>query len=256
MKLKRKIIFYAILLLALFSRRAHCEIVVSEESPPAFEVGEKLKYRLGWQFITAGYAYTEVMPDEEIEGRKLRSFKMSARTNNMVDPFFKVRDKLTSMTEYDLSRAIIYKKNQREGKINRQISVKFDWKTLTALYEEALKKRTRTTPILEKTLDPLSAFYFVRMQKLDVGSVITGPISDGKRCKISEIRVVAKETIKVNGKKYKTFKMIPDLKDVGGVFEKSKDAKIEIWVTADHRHIPVRMKSKVVVGSFIAELVE
>ncbi len=27
-------------------------------------------------------------------------------------------------------------------------------------------------------------------------------------------------------------------------------------VTADHRHIPVRMKSKVAVGNFIAELVE
>jgi len=41
---------------------------------------------------------------------------------------------------------------------------------------------------------------------------------------------------------------------VGGVFEKTKDAKIHIWVTADERRIPVRIKSKVAIGSFIGEL--
>ena len=80
------------------------------------------------------------------------------------------------------------------------------------------------------------------------------PLTDGKRCKEALITVVARETIKVNGKKYDTFKLIPDFKDIGGVFEKSKDAKVEIWCTADHRHIPVLLKSKVFVGSFKAEL--
>ena len=37
---------------------------------------------------------------------------------------------------------------------------------------------------------------------------------------------------------------------------KSKKAKIQIWLTADDRRIPVRIKSKVVVGSFVADLVE
>jgi len=48
----------------------------------------------------------------------------------------------------------------------------------------------------------------------------------------------------------------PNLKDIGGVFEKSKDAKISIWVTADHRRIPVMIKSKVIVGSFVGELTD
>ena len=59
----------------------------------------------------------------------------------------------------------------------------------------------------------------------------------------------------MKGTDYNAFLIEPDLKDVGGVFEKSKDAKIKIWVTADHRRIPVRFESKVVVGSFVAELV-
>ncbi|NNK85754.1 MAG: DUF3108 domain-containing protein, partial [Desulfobacterales bacterium] len=33
------------------------------------------------------------------------------------------------------------------------------------------------------------------------------------------------------------------------------NATIKIWVTADKRKIPVKIKSKVVVGSFVGELI-
>jgi hypothetical protein len=46
----------------------------------------------------------------------------------------------------------------------------------------------------------------------------------------------------------------PNLEHIGGVFKKSKDAKLKIWVTADSRRIPVKIKSKVAVGSFVGEL--
>jgi len=54
---------------------------------------------------------------------------------------------------------------------------------------------------------------------------------------------------------YDTYLFEPDIEHVGGVFEKSKDAKIELWITADKRRIPVRLRSKVIVGSFVGELV-
>ncbi|MCF7818750.1 MAG: DUF3108 domain-containing protein [Kiritimatiellales bacterium] len=244
------------LLFAFLSLPLACRFGFGEETghPPAFEVGEKLSYSLGWQFIVAGHASIEVLPDEEIDGRKVRSFTMTAKTNWAADPFFKVRDKLSSLAEYDVSRSLGYSKIQREGKTQHDISVEFDWETLTAHYQETLKGSNREIPILENTLDPLSAFYFIRMQDFDVGSVIKGPLTDGKRCNIAQIEVVAREKIKVNGTTYDTFKMIPDFKDVGGVFERSENASVEIWVTADYRHIPVKMKSEVAVGSFVAEL--
>jgi len=36
---------------------------------------------------------------------------------------------------------------------------------------------------------------------------------------------------------------------------KGSYAKIKIWITADERMIPVKLASKVVVGSFVGELV-
>jgi len=225
-----------------------------QEKLPAFEVGEKLTYSLGWQFVVVGHASLEVLPDEEIDGKPVRSFEMKAKTGKVVGSLFKVNDTLSSLTEYDVSRSLGYAKIQREGKTKRDVSVEFDWENLNALYTETIGGGSRVTPILENTLDPLSAFYFVRTQEFDVGDVIKGPMTDGKRCKEVEIKVVGRERIKVNGKKYDTLRLEPSLKDVGGVFEKSKNATMVIWVTDDHRHIPVKMKSKVAVGSFVAEL--
>lgn len=223
-------------------------------APPAFEPGETLKYSLGWQFIVAGHATMEVLPDSELDGRKIRNFRMTAKTAKVVDAIYKVRDTLTSRTEYDLSRSLGYTKNQREGSSIRDETVEFDWDNMVAHYHEAIKGKKRETPIMENTLDPLAAFYFVRNRKLDVGTVLEGPMTDGKRCKMARIEVVQRKRIKVNGRKYNALKLIPDLKDVGGVFEKSDDAEMEIWCTDDHRHIPVLLKSKVIVGSFRAEL--
>ena len=72
---------------------------------------------------------------------------------------------------------------------------------------------------------------------------------------MGSIRVLRRETITIDDKTYDTFVVEPDLKDVGGVFRKSPDAKMFLWLTADHRRIPVRIESEVAVGSFIGELV-
>jgi hypothetical protein len=67
--------------------------------------------------------------------------------------------------------------------------------------------------------------------------------------------VVRRETIRVPAGTFDTLLIEPDLSHVGGVFEKSPDAKIQLWVSADPRRVPVKLKSKVVVGSFSGELV-
>ena len=110
--------------------------------------------------------------------------------------------------------------------------------------------------MLPSSFDPLSAFYTIRRTEMHPGLTITQPITDGKKNVVGEARVVRRETIKVQGKSYDTFLIIPDLKHVGGVFKESENAKMQIWVTADSRHIPVRLKSKVVVGSFVGDLVK
>lgn len=230
--------------------------VRAEDSSAAapFSPGERLVFELRWEFVPAGRATLTVLPPTEIDGKPVRHFVMTARTNGFVDTFYKVRDRIESFANLDMDHSVFYKKRQREGKTRRDIEVRFDWDVGTAHYANFGKPRD-PLPLKPGTFDPLSAFYFVRTLSLKPNMVVERPITDGKKNVIGQLAVVTRETITVKGTRYDTYRLSPDLRDVGGVFEKTKEAEMDVWVTADERHIPVRIQSSVVVGDFIAELI-
>lgn len=56
-------------------------------------------------------------------------------------------------------------------------------------------------------------------------------------------RTIKRETITVAHGTYDTYLVEPGLQHIGGVFQKSKEAKLKIWVSADARRIPIKIKS-------------
>jgi hypothetical protein len=153
-----------------------------------------------------------------------------------------------------MSRTIHYHKKQHEGGSKRNIKVHFDWNNSTAQYSDGRKTRN-AIEIVPGTFDPLSVFYYSRLAKFEPDGTIECPVSDGKKLVSGSARIVRKETIEVPGGTFETYLIEPELKDVGGVFKKSKNAKIQLWITADERRLPVKIASKVSVGSFVGELI-
>lgn len=219
-----------------------------------FGVGEKLTFQARWSFIIVGEAVLEVMPNERINGAARRHFLMTAKTNKFADVFYKVRDKIDSYTDTGMTHAVLYKK-RKQGKSKRDVLVNFDWEKREVIYSNFGEKR-KPISILPGSFDPLSVFYAFRLHELKQNLEIRIPVTDGKKCVMGRAKVIGREKITLpSGTTYDTYLVEPELKHIGGVFEKSKNAKLEIWVTADDRRIPVKIKSKVVVGSFVAELV-
>ena len=219
-----------------------------------FAPGERLVFELRWAVVPAGKAVLEVMPMKTIDGTKAYHFRMTAESNAFVDMFYKVRDRIDSYVTADMSHTIHYRKKQHEGGSKRNIKVQFDWNNSTAQYYDGRKTRD-TIEIVPGTFDPLSVFYYSRLAKFEPDGIIECPVSDGKKLVSGSARIVRKETIEVPGGTFETYLIEPELKDIGGVFKKSKDAKIRLWVTADQRRLPVKIASKVSVGSFVGELI-
>lgn len=219
-----------------------------------FQPGEKATYQLKWGFIPAGEAVLEVLADEQATGVPAFHFVLTARSNAFVDPFYKVRDRIDSYADLRMTRSLLYKKKQHEGSSRRDIVVEFDWLNNQARYRN-YGEMLDPIPIMPGSFDPLAIFFYTRSLELEEGSEIIHPVTDGKKNMLGQAKIIKRETITVPGGSFDTYLMEPDLKDVGGVFEKSRDAKLKIWVTADERKMLVRIKSKVIVGSFICELV-
>ena len=229
------------------------ENIKAVEKAFPFYPGEKLTFQVRWSFIPAGEAILEVLPIETIHGVKSYHFAMIAQTYPFIDIFYKVRDRVDAYTDIEMSHSVLYKK-QKKGKSKRNVVVNFDWKKQEAQYSNFGKERKPIT-ILPGSFDPLSVFYAFRLHDRKGNPEIQTPVTDGKRCVMGKAKIVKREKIKLDGRTYDTYLVEPDLQHIRGVFAKSKDAKLKIWVTADMRRIPVKVKSKVIVGSFVAELI-
>jgi hypothetical protein len=218
-----------------------------------FERGEKLTFEVRWAFIPAAQAVLEILPLETLDGKKAYHFVMTTETNAFADVFYKVRDRFDGYADKSMTHSLLYRK-KGSGKHKRDITVTFDWEKREAQYISSDEVREPIS-ILPGSFDPLSVFYAFRLTPLKEGLELQVPVADGRKCVMGKARVIRRETIKVRGVSYDTFFVEPDLEHVGGVFEKSPKASVQIWVTADENQIPVKLKSKVVVGSFVAELV-
>jgi hypothetical protein len=229
------------------------ELKTDPSASMPFAPGERLRFRLRWTVVPAGEAILEVLPIQTVDGQKAYHFRLTARSNLIVDQIYKVRDRIDAFASIDMSRAIRYHHKQHEGDNRKNVVVRFDWQNDIARYNDG--QTDNEVQIKPGTFDPLSVFYYSRMVDFDANGLIQCPVSDGKKCVDGQARIVKKETIKVLSGWYETYLIEPELKHVGGVFEKSKDAKIHIWVTADERRLPVKIASKVAIGSFVGELV-
>jgi len=218
-----------------------------------FQPGEKLTFNVKWAFIQAGTAVLEVYPYEMIDGSKTWHFVMTAKTTPFVDLIYRIRDRIDAYTNADVTSSVLYRE-QKDGKRKKRVVIHFDRRKNRAQYSNFGEKMA-PIDILPETLDPLSVFYSFRLHELKDVHELKRSVSDGKKCIIGKAKIVGRERITVSSGVYDTFLAEPDLKDIGGVFAKSKNAKLKIWVTADEKRMPVRIESEVRVGSFVAELV-
>jgi hypothetical protein len=254
-KLFKFLIAIFILSFILILSPGHINAAPTTEDIFPFTPGEKLTFELKWGIIKAGDVVLEVLPIETKNGINSYHFAMTVKSTPFIDVFYKVRDRIDSYVDLDMTHSLLYTKNQHQGRHKREVTVDFDWAKKEATYSNYGKKR-KPISILPGSFDPLAVFYYSRLFKLQENAEIEIPVTDGKKSVIGIGRVIKRETVKLSSGTYDTFLIEPDLKHVGGVFKKSKNAKIKLWVTADSRRIPIKIKSKVKIGSFTGELVD
>ncbi len=231
---------------------AHSKVETKANLP--FRPGEKLIYKIKWGYIPAGDVIFEVKSMKEIDSTMCYHFSMTVTTNAFVNKFYKVEDQIDAFADEEMHQSILYKKKQREGTHVRDVVLKFDWDKKEVQYFNFGKSKSPVT-LVDGTFDPLSIFYKLRCHEFTSGKEYSIPVTDGKKNIDGKIKVVEKQFIKTKLGKMRCWLIEPELKQLRGVFKKSKRAKFKVWFSTDSRVIPMKFSSKVVVGSFTGELV-
>jgi hypothetical protein len=213
-----------------------------------FGIGEKFVFSIDFGPINAGEASLEIKNVVDSDGYPCYLIESRATSNRFFSAFYKVRDKVISHIDVYSLFSRYFSKRLREGTYRKTVAYRFDQDNLKVYYADG-----REFDIMPDSHDILSAFYFVRSLELVPGK--DSWINTHSSRKNYELRVIVhgRDRVKVPAGEFDCLVVEPVLEGEG-LFK--QEGELTVWLTDDHRRMPVLMKSKVKVGSVDASLKE
>jgi len=257
----------------------------------SFHVPEKLIYDLTWTGIKAGTASLEIKDDgnnvriistaqsakwvsvfytvdDRIESTLIKNEKFMSQRNtkdkeNYPSPIplpqgegarGRVKEVFSGENNHSefIGKPLNYRIKIREGRHRRNKEVIFDLNNKKATYLDYIQNERKEFDIPAFVFDPISSFYHIRTVQLDIGKPVYVTIFDSKKVWNVEVQVLRKEKVNLPIGTFDTIVIKPLMKSEGVFYRKGE---ILIWLTDDNKRIPVKLETKVVIGSVVATLV-
>jgi len=209
--------------------------------------------RISYARLLGGRAHLSV---QKGEGRPSFRFLATAKSDGFFAWLFRFRVDDRTVAEWDPATgcSLGIEKHLREGRAQREQRVVFDPATGHVEVEDA-KVAQKAFALSPCVLDVLSAFFVARVRGVAEGEPLRLPVFDNGRSYVLEVRFLGRERLDLPsplGKGVPTIVVEPVLAEGTGLFV--KEGRLKIWLTDDARRIPVRMRSKVAIGSVSADL--
>jgi hypothetical protein len=216
----------------------------------AFAVGERLVFDVNYGYITAGEAVMSIPSYESIDGRPCYRIQFNVNSLPGFSWVFRVEDRYLTFLDTESIAPLKFEQHVREGTYSRDFVAQFD----------QVHHVARTTegkyPIPEYVHDIMSSFYYFRT--IDFSTAIEGDrftlfnFYKDKSYEL-EVRFLGRRELEVRAGTFNTIVVEPLVKE-GGLFK--SEGRIVVWLTDDELKIPVRVNTKVVIGSIDTELRE
>lgn len=215
----------------------------------AFREGEKLTFEVKYGFVTAGIAEMAIPKIEKLAGRDVYHITFRVNTVPAFDPFFMVRDRYETFLDVEGIFPWRFEQHIREGGFKKDFSAFFDHR------KQVAKTSGGTYDIPLYVNDIMSAFYITRtfdFSDMEVGDKFH--LENFYNDKVYPLDVVyhGKERITVEAGTFDCI-IVEPLVEEGGLFK--SEGNIIVWLTDDELRVPVKVKTKVIIGSIDSELI-
>jgi uncharacterized protein DUF3108 len=217
-----------------------------------YQGGEKLLYRVFWSGgIKIGELQMEII---KVEGKD-SDFELRATVTDsgLFHFFYPVKDSFTTRVQGEKRLPFKYEVIQKEGRSYRATRhTEYDQKTGRIRYQ-----KNDQEPVFYKVEgevhNEFSSFFFTRILDLEPDRPVVVPtFADGKRHEVV-VRTAAETRIENTIRGDVNVLPVTPVMRFKGLYD--KDGDTVFWLTNDQCRIPVRIQSKILVGSLTAELV-
>ena len=166
---------------------------------------------------------------------------------------FKFHQHIESTADPEPFTTLRTMRSEEQGKRLRQIEAVFDHQARKATWiERQPNQRTTSVDFTEPIQDVLTAIYFLRTQKLEIGKSFEVLLSDSGRVYHVPVSVAERKTIDTAVGRVKAIRVEPALFGDDSLLHTR--GQLSIWLTEDERHLPVRAQLKVEIGTFDIKL--
>jgi hypothetical protein len=244
-RISQRIAFLAVLMCYVNAEAQTMRVIPN----PAFKRGEQLTYRLHYGFVDAGTANITIENENKvINGRSTFHVVGIGTSKGAFNFFFKVRDRYETYIDEQSLCPLMFIRRVDEGgfKINQDIV--FDQQYHVA----NCNGKEYTTP--DYVQDMLSAFFFARTFNYD--SISPGKIDSVQtfvddQVWVLKIKFIKRDTLDSDIGKVACLVFEPMVQK-GRIFKHDDD--LQVWISDDKNHIPIRAKASVLVGSIKMDL--
>ena len=216
----------------------------------AFGVGERLVFDVNYGLITAGEAIMQIPALDSIAGRKCYRVEFAVNSLPSFSWVYKVEDRYLTFIDVQTMAPWRFEQHIREGSYKRDFVAEFDQVRHLAITPDSVFQ------VPEYVHDIMSAFYYARtidFSGFQPGQGVT--LYNFYKDKSHElfVRFLGRQELEVEAGTFRTIVVEP-LVTEGGLFK--SEGRVVVWLSDDERKIPVRVNTKVIIGSIDSELRE
>ena len=217
--------------------------------PAPFYPGESMKYAVDYGGLPAGTLEIGIDKLDTLEGRPAYHIVFRAESNRAISYLYDIASTEESWFDAREFYSLRYRRESTENDKTRTKEYVFDQQRQVRIEPDG-----DVSPASPRAVDQVAMFYYVRLLPLEPGARFVLRNQADPDDNPLTIEVLKKERIRVPAGTYDAFVLDLDVKTDGGIFKKGGENRI--WVTTDPRHVPVKISSKIGIGSFEAELVD
>ncbi len=223
----------------------------TNEAPYFIKKNENLVFKVSYLGIIGGYAS---LHSKSTSASSRVSFIMKAKTVPWVENLYTLNMTLTSISKKNRFETIFYEENRFENKRLFYHRLEFYLSKGFFHYSKNMnEKKKEVLPLLVESLNVVSSFYYTRSLDLSPNKVFHTQGYYRKKIWPIEIHVIKRVKIKTAFGRKKAFLVIPKM-GFKGVF--LNESEIQIFISDDQYRCPLKMKSKLVFGYFVADLIK
>jgi len=216
---------------------------------------ERIEFDVKWSFIPLVTTYMETFQFKDSEGSVFYLLTHQAASNTFWN------DRMESLVDPDTLLPEQMETIIKDKKGKRKERIIFQRPLGKAMYIKQDKEKGTETidsiAISSRSMDPLSAFYYMRKRLSLESPFLELQGITGTRRFLMSGRVVGEDEIKVSAGRFRTFRFECTLKfwkndSKEGRNERSEDAKANaftLWVTRDDNRFPVKIRYGLALGS-------